>query len=121
MLSKRTVVKIVSFLCAAVFSAMGFAFKERAEKHRYLTMIENQYTSSFEQLDSSLNNITDSLEKVIYVSSAKKMSALSAEFSANRNSQKPLFRVCLPQRVIFLQFIGFYRRWATMRLRFQKI
>ena len=79
MLSKRTVVKIVSFLCAAVFSAMGFAFKERAEKHRYLTMIENQYTSSFEQLDSSLNNITDSLEKVIYVSSAKKMSALSAE------------------------------------------
>ena len=42
-------------------------------------MLENQYSNSFEQLNSSLNNITSALEKIVYATSAKKISSLSVE------------------------------------------
>lgn len=79
MVKKQTVVKIISFLSAALLVAGGFAIKERSRSQRYLLMIENQYSRAFEQLNSSLNNISMSVEKIVYVSSAKKMSSLAAE------------------------------------------
>ncbi len=79
MVKKQTVVKIISFLSAAILVVGGFAIKERSKGLKYLLMIENQYSRAFEQLNSSLNNIQMAVEKTVYVSSAKKMSSLSAE------------------------------------------
>ena len=79
MVKKRTVIKIISLLSAALFVVGGFAIKEYNKSKKYLLMIENQYSRSFEQLNSSLNNISTAMQKVVYVSSAKKMSSLSAE------------------------------------------
>lgn len=79
MVKKQTVVKIISLLAAAVLILGGFAIKEGIKSHRYLMMIENQYSSSFEQLNSSLNNISLALEKTVYANSAKKLSSLSSE------------------------------------------
>ena len=79
MVKKQTVVKIISFLSAALLVVTGFAIRERNKSQRYLLMIENQYSRAFEQLNSSLNNISMAVEKTVYVSSAKKMSSLSAE------------------------------------------
>ncbi len=79
MIKKQTVVRIVSLLTAALLVAAGFAIKERSKAQKYMLMIENQYSRAFEQLNSSLNNISMAMQKVVYVSSAKKMSSLSAE------------------------------------------
>ncbi|MBR5473499.1 MAG: germination protein YpeB, partial [Clostridia bacterium] len=69
----------ISFLTAAILILGGFAIKEKIKSDKYLLMIENQYSRAFEQLNSSLNNISIAMEKATYVSSAKKMTSLSAE------------------------------------------
>ena len=79
MIKKQTFVKFISFLLVAIFIASGFAVKEHKQSQRYMLMVENQYSRAFEQLNSSLNNISIAMQKVSYVSSAKKMGALSAE------------------------------------------
>lgn len=79
MVKKRTLVKIISFLSAAILTAVCFLIKEKINSNKYLVMLENQYSNSFEQLNSSLNNITSALEKIVYATSAKKISSLSVE------------------------------------------
>lgn len=79
MVKKQTFVKIISFFSAAIIVAVGFAIKEKQKGDYYLNMIENQYSKSFEQLNSSLNNISIATQKAVYVSSAKKMGSLAAE------------------------------------------
>ena len=79
MIKKQTFIKIVSFLSAAILVVGGFAIKEMSKSRKYRLLIENQYSRAFEQLNSSLNNISMAVEKTVYVSSAKKMSSLSAE------------------------------------------
>ncbi len=79
MVKKQTFIKIISFLLATIFMVGGFAIKERQKEKKYLLMIENQYSRAFEQLNSSLNNISSAIQKTSYVSSARKMGALSAE------------------------------------------
>ena len=79
MVKKQTVVKIISFLSAAILVVGGFAIREADKSHKYRLLIENQYSRAFEQLNTSLNNISMAIEKTVYVSSAKKMSSLSSE------------------------------------------
>lgn len=79
MIKRQTFIRIISLLSAALIVVGGYAIKERNKSQKYLLMIENQYTRAFEQLNSNLNNISMSMEKIVYVSSAKKMSSLSAE------------------------------------------
>lgn len=79
MVKKQTFIKVISFLSVAILVVCGFALKERNKSLKYRLLIENQYSRAFEQLNSSLNNISMAIEKTVYVSSAKKMSSLSAE------------------------------------------
>ncbi|MBQ8740471.1 MAG: germination protein YpeB [Clostridia bacterium] len=79
MVKKQTFIRVVSFLSAAILVVGGFAIKETNKSRRYMLMIENSYSRAFEQLNSSLNNISMAIEKTVYVSSAKKMSSLSSE------------------------------------------
>lgn len=79
MIKKQTFIRTISFLSAAILFFCGFAIKEKSRSQKYLLMIENQYSRAFNQLNSSLNNINTSVEKTLYVTSAKKMSSLAAE------------------------------------------
>ena len=79
MVKKRTFIRIVSFLTVAILVMGGFAIKEKNKSDYYLNMIETQYSRAFEQLSSSLNNISMAMKKTVYVSSAKKMGSLAAE------------------------------------------
>ena len=79
MIKKQTFIKIISFLSAAILIATGFVIKEKSKSKFYLNIIQNQYSRAFEQLNSSLNNISIAMQKTVYVSSAKKMGALAAE------------------------------------------
>lgn len=79
MVKKQTFIKVVSLLSATILVLGGFVIKESNKSKKYLLMIENQYSRAYEQLNSSLNNISVAIEKTVYVSSAKRMSSLSAE------------------------------------------
>ena len=79
MIKKRTFVRIISYMAAVTVVLCGALIQQKNKNDYYLNMIKNQYTSSFEQLDSSLNNISVALEKTVYATSAKKISSLSAQ------------------------------------------
>ncbi len=66
-------------MSALILVVGGFALKQKNKSDYYLTMIKNQYSSAYEQLNSSLNNISMAMQKTVYVSSAKKMSSLAAD------------------------------------------
>ncbi len=79
MVKKQTFIKIVSVLSVIILATTTFAAIQKRKSNYYETMVKNQYSGAFEQLNSSLNNISVSMQKVAYVSSAKKMSSLSSE------------------------------------------
>ena len=79
MVKKKTVVRIVSFLSAALLVVIAFSIKEKNNNMEYMIMIENQYTGTYEQLNSSLNNISIALEKIVHATSAKTVSSLAVE------------------------------------------
>lgn len=79
MIKKGTYIKTVSYMAAVIFALCGVVIKQKTRNDYYLNMIENTYSCSFEQLNSSINNISSALEKIVYATSAKKISSLSAE------------------------------------------
>ena len=79
MIKKRTMIRVISFLSVAILVLTGFTIREMKKSNYYLNIINNQYSKAFEQLSSSLNNISIAVEKTAYVTSAKTMSALSSE------------------------------------------
>lgn len=79
MVKKKTFITTVSYMSAVIIALCGFALKQKSKSGYCMSMIENMYSCSFEQLNSSINNISYSLEKMVYASSAKKLSSLSAQ------------------------------------------
>ena len=92
----------------------GFWIREYNKNQQYLLMIENQYSRAFEQLNSSLNSVSIAMQKMAYVSSAKKMGALSAEiFSEAELAKTALSELPMGQSNIstiyrFLSQVGNY-------------
>lgn len=78
-MKKRTLVRIIAFLSAAIFVAVGFYVKEMMKSRRYRQIIENNYAGSFDELSSSLNDISTNLVKISYVSSPKQMATYASE------------------------------------------
>lgn len=113
-MKKLTVIKIVSFMGAAVLVMGGFWVKERSRSERYLLMIENQYSQSMETLNASLNNISLTLEKSLYFSSAKQMSSFAskifseAELAKEALSKLPTGESGLSTLYKFLSQVGNY-------------
>ncbi len=79
MIKKHIFIKTVSFLSAFILVLGGFVIKGKSQIRYYQTMVENQYSKAFEQLNSSLNNISMAMQKTVYVNSAEKMSLLATE------------------------------------------
>lgn len=78
-MKKKTFIRIISFLCAAILVATGFYVKEMFKSRRYRQIIENNYAGSFDELNSSLNDISTNLVKISYVSSPKQMATYASE------------------------------------------
>ena len=114
MLKKSTFIKIISFLSAIIVVAVGFVIKEKSKNGKYALMLQNEYARSFEQLNSSLNNISLALEKSIYVTSPNMMNTLSreifseAELAKNALSDLPLGDNGLSTVYRFLSQVGNY-------------
>lgn len=78
-MKKKTFIRIISFLCVAILVAAGFYVKEMFKSRRYRQIIENNYAGSFDELNSSLNDISTNLVKISYVSSPKQMATYASE------------------------------------------
>ncbi len=78
-MKKRTIIRILSFFSAALLGVGALYVREKNTSEKYKLMIENSYSEAFEMLDSSLNNISLTLEKIVYVSSPKHLSSYAAE------------------------------------------
>ena len=78
-MKQRTFIRVISFLCAAILVAVGFYVKEMCKSRRYRQIIENNYAGSFDELNSSLNDISTNLVKISYVSTPKQMATYASE------------------------------------------
>ena len=78
-MKKRTFIRIVSFLFAGILVASGLYVKEMSKSRRYRQIIENNYAGSFDELSSSLNDISTNLVKISYVSAPKQMATYASE------------------------------------------
>ena len=78
-MKKKTFIRAISFLCAAILVAAGFYVKEMFKSRRYRQIIENNYAGSFDELNSSLNDISTNLVKISYVSTPKQMATYASE------------------------------------------
>lgn len=114
MVKKQTFIKTVSVLLVVILAIAVFAVLQNQKINHYATLVKNQYSSAFEQLNSSLNNISTSMQKVAYVSSAKKMSSLSSEiFSEAELAKTALSKLPMGEENIstiyrFLSQVGNY-------------
>ena len=78
-MKKRTFIRVVSFLGAAIVVAAGMYVKETCKSRKYRQIIENNYAGAFDELSSSLNDISTNLIKISYVSSPKQMATYASE------------------------------------------
>ncbi len=95
-MKKRNIVRLVSFLSAAVVVLAGFIIKEKQNSRFLMLQIENNYSRSMSELSASLNNITLILKKARYATAPEALSRYAAELlteaeiSKSALSQLPL-------------------------------
>ena len=88
MVKTGTFIKVTAFLMAIILVFLWTLIKEKNKNDYYLSMIKGQYSRAFEQLNSSLNNISIAMQKTEYVSSAKKLGSLSVEIFSEAEQAK---------------------------------
>lgn len=87
-LTRRSIVRIASFLCAAFLALLGAFLQSQSKSAFYKQQLIYEYQSAFEQLSTSLNNMNTSFEKSVYVGSAAGMSSLAAEILLESGTAK---------------------------------
>ena len=81
-MKRRTVVRIVSFAFAVSVLGFGYFIKERQTSDRYKMMVENDYIRSLNSLNSSVDDITETLNKAVYVKNGTDLLSLSTKLYA---------------------------------------
>ena len=93
-MKKRTFIRAVSFLSAAILVATGMYVKEMLKSRRYKQMIQNNYAGAFDELSSSLNDISTNLIKISYVSTPKQMATYASEiYSQSQLAKGALYKL----------------------------
>ena len=77
-LSKRALIRIISFLAAVLLVAAGIAVQQHAAARDYRLQLENTYARALGELSSYLANISADLEKGQYVGTPTQLSQMSA-------------------------------------------
>lgn len=114
MVKKVTFIKVIAFLMAIILIFLGIIIKQKGQNDYYFGTIKAQYSRAFEQLNSSLNSISIAMQKAVYVSSAKKMGALSAEIFSEAEiaksalSELPIGEINISTIYRFLSQVGNY-------------
>ncbi len=117
-MSKKAVVRIISFAICVSLVGFGFFFKEREKTKKYEIIAENEYYSGISSLSSSLSDITTTLNKVVYIKSGGDLSELSAKLYAQGEVAKDaLAKLSGNQNNDtvnkFLSQVGNYAMWVS--------
>lgn len=94
-MKRRTEVRVVSFLSAAVLVAVGFCIKSQSQNKSLALEVKNNYSRSLSDLTASVNNISLILQKTKYINDAGHLSRSAikllteSEISKNALSQLP--------------------------------
>ena len=94
-MKKRTAVRVISFSLAAVLVSLGFLIEMKINNERYRLEIENSYSKNLDDFGSAINNISITLNKARFATSAESLSRMAAELlseaqlSKNALSQLP--------------------------------
>ena len=94
-MQRRNIVRIISFLCAAIIVISGFYIKAFVKNKKYKLEIENNYSRSLNELTEAMNNIKVTLQKAQYINTAKHLGEAAvtllgeAEISKNALAQLP--------------------------------
>ncbi len=81
-MKKRTLIRAFSFMAVLILAAFGLFLKERSRSNKFKLMIENEYSSGLKDLNSSLNNITETLNKAVYIPNGSDLVSLSTKLYA---------------------------------------
>lgn len=90
-MKKRTVVKIISFLLAAVIVLFAVLINYYNEYNFYKTQVKYTYSRAFEELNSCLNNININLEKASYVTTSTQMNNIATSLFLEAKMAKQAF------------------------------
>lgn len=90
-MKRRTVVKIVSFLLAALIILSVILVNYYNEYNFYKTQVKYTYSRAFEELNSCLNNINTNLEKASYVTTSNQMNSIATSLFLEAKMAKQAF------------------------------
>ena len=76
-MKKRASVRIISFTLAAFLTLSGFLISEKRISDQNKLQLENGYVKSLNTLETSLNNITENLNKASYIGKGSDLLSLS--------------------------------------------
>ena len=78
-MKRRNIVRLISFLSAAIVVLSGVIIKNSQENESLKLQIENNYSRSLNNFSASLNNISLLLKKAQYVTTPARLSQTAAE------------------------------------------
>ena len=110
---KKDAIRIITVCVVIVVLSAGFAIKTEINNQKFKLALQNAYSRSLDELNTSVNNISNTLEKARYVTTANQISTLAAkllteaELSKNALSQLPSGNE-LTQLNRFLSQVGNY-------------
>lgn len=120
--TKRNIIRLVSFLTAIVLALGVFILIEKAKVKKLKTDAEYRYSMNLSELDGSLYNISLALRKSLYASSATQFGVIAAQLSAestvakNALSQLPPSNEEISNVNKFLSQVGDYTLYLSKKV-----
>lgn len=87
-MKKDVVIRIVSYCLALSLVLCGIIVKQIEKENTYKIRLSSVYKESFYSLCSAINDITDSIEKMLYTNSASQMLTLATELTSKAQTAK---------------------------------
>lgn len=78
-MKKRTLIRLISYSAAVCLSGFGFFISEKQISNKYKLEVENYEIESLNSLETSINNITDTLNKAVYIKGGNDLLKLSTK------------------------------------------
>ncbi len=87
-MKKRNVIRLTSFLLAAIIVAIGFIVKSQQKINRYELALKNGYSRSLDEFAEAINNISLTLNKARFVTTPQQISSMAAKLLAEAEYSK---------------------------------
>lgn len=87
-MKKNTAIRVIAFSVAAVLTLSGFLFKAHRKNEAYRLELENSYSRNLDDFGSAINNISVTLNKARFTTSASALSQMAAELLSEAELSK---------------------------------